>query len=308
MIHDALRAVSELAASQHGVFTRQQAAQHGCTKARVRRLLDQGLLTEPKRGVLVIAGAPVTWHQRLAVSTAPAGIVATHRAAARLFRLDGCRESDLLEVSCAWAAQSGDAIVHRRNLPPGDLVRIASIPCTNLARTLTDLGDVVPVDLVERALDDARRRGASLRWVRDTAERLHRPGVSGPRIILGLLDALQPSEALRDSWFESLIERIVSNSTLPAIERQFELKESCGKHVARFDLAMPSIRLGIEAHSREFHFGREAETRDEDRDHRVAMCGWDTMYLGWQSAHRPAQTLERVRLVVAGRSRSLGEQ
>ncbi len=101
-----------------------------------------------------------------------------------------------------------------------------------------------PVELVERALDDARRRGTSLRWIRDTAERLHRPGASGPRILLGLLDALQPGAAPRDSWFEKLIEHIVSDPALPTIERQFELHESCGRHVDRFDLAIR--RYGLE--------------------------------------------------------------
>jgi len=71
--------------------------------------------------------------------------------------------------------------------------------------------------------------------------------------------------------------------------------------VARFDLAMPDVRLGLEAHSREFHFGRDAEHRDEDRDHRIAALGWDTLYLGFAATRRPERTIQVVRDVVRAR-------
>ena len=53
-----------------------------------------------------------------------------------------------------------------------------------------------------------------------------------------------------------------------------------GRIVARADIAFPSVNLGLEAHSRRFHFGPDAEALDEDRDIAAALCGWELAYLG----------------------------
>lgn len=306
MRNDALGAVSELAAAQHGVFSRRQAASTGATKKQVRRLLDLGLLREPRPGILVVVGAPSSWEQRLSILTVIDGIVASHRSAARLHRLDGFASWDHIEVSARRSLHAAEAIGHRRDLPPSDVVVLNGVPTTNLARTLVDLGDVVDLEAVERALDDARRRGTSLRWIGETTDRLLRPGVSGPTRLRSLLDSIDPNTVVRDSWFEKLVESVLDDPSLPPVVRQYELRGEGGVFVARFDLAMPTLRLGLEAHSREFHFGRRAEGRDEDRDHRIAACGWDTVYLGWSTTKRPEQALQIVRRIVAARSRSLG--
>jgi len=304
MRNDAFGAVSELAAAQHGVFSRGQAASVGLTRNRIVRLIAAGVLEEPRPGVYLLRGAPHTWQQLLAVDTALDHVFASHRAAARVHDLDGCRAFDHIEVSSERYVRSPGGVAHRAHLPPIDLVVVDGIPTTNLARTLCDLGDVVPAGVVERALDDARRRGTSLRWLCETAERLHRPGVSGPATLRRLLRAIEPDVRVRDSWFEKVVELILRDPSLPAVVRQHELRNSVGGLVARFDLAMPSLRLGFEAHSREFHFGRAAETRDEDRDHRIAACGWDTVYLGWSATRRPSETLRLVREIVEARSRA----
>jgi len=52
---DALRAVAELAASQHRAFTRHQAAALKFDHRRVATAIRRGWLTEPVPGVLVLA-------------------------------------------------------------------------------------------------------------------------------------------------------------------------------------------------------------------------------------------------------------
>ena len=49
------------------------------------------------------------------------------------------------------------------------------------------------------------------------------------------------------------------------------------------------MRLGLEAHSRRFHFGPDAERHDEDRDIAAARCGWELLYLGWYATNCPAE-------------------
>jgi hypothetical protein len=51
-------------------------------------------------------------------------------------------------------------LVHRaKRLDPCDVTEVDGIPVTSVARTLCDLGAVVPQDAVEAALDSALRRG-----------------------------------------------------------------------------------------------------------------------------------------------------
>ena len=94
-------------------------------------------------------------------------------------------------------------------------------------------------------------------------------------------------------------------SALPPIERQFVLRRDDGCFVARIDIAMPSVRLGLEAHSRQFHFGPDAEPLDEQRDLAAAACGWELAYLGWYASKRPKEVVAIIRLVVAARQRDV---
>ncbi len=106
--------------------------------------------------------------------------------------LDGFRLVDLLELTATRRLKVGaDVMVHcTTDLERQDVVEIDGIRTTNLARTLADLGSVVDAKLVERALDDARRRQTSLRWIEQTARRLHRPGRSGPGTLLRSIEAI----------------------------------------------------------------------------------------------------------------------
>jgi hypothetical protein len=68
---------------------------------------------------------------------------------------------------------------------------------------------------------------------------------------------------------------------------------------------VPSVRLGLEAHSRRFHFGPLSEPLDEQRDLRSAAAGWELLYLGSYAAKRPAEVVESVVEVVETRRRNL---
>jgi hypothetical protein len=106
-----------------------------------------------------------------------------------------------------------------------------------------------------------------------------------------------------DSWFEELLELCLADSAIPPIELQYPIRNAAGRIVARTDIGIPSVRLGLEAHSRRFHFGFDAEPLDEQRDMRAAACGWELLYLGWYATFRPAEVLEIVKEVVEARRR-----
>ena len=304
MRNDTLGAVSELAASQHGCFTRSQAALLHLTRRQIRDLLENGVVSQPCPGVFVLTAVPETNEQSIMAATlARGGTRASHRDAALLHEIDGfSRLACEVSVERPRNVQIPGVTVHQvKALPPCDLVEVNRIATTSLARTFVDLGSVCTLDAMQRAFDDLVRRNVSLRWLTETATRLHRPGQRGTGVALELLAGFDTRGTVPDTWFERLLLDIIDDPTMPEVVTQFRLQDQTGNDVARFDLAMPEVRLGIEAHSRRFHFGSLAEGRDEDRDHAVSACGWDTMYLGWQATRSPADTLEKVRRTVAAR-------
>ena len=309
---NALSVVSELAASQHNVFTRRQAASRGITRKQLHRLIESGVIVAIESGGLVVLpeqGRP-SWHQRVigAVLDHP-GTVASHTTAARLDGVDGFEVIDDIELSVLRprVVRIPGVTVHRvTQLDACGIVRWGPVRCTNRARTLCDLGASTEPLMVERALDDAVRRGASVRWIRSTADRLHGPGRPGTRHPLAALGRLERGGRVRDSWFEKLVELCLDDPTIGHFERQYELRDDRGRHVARFDLAVPEVKLGIEAHSREHHFGAENEASDEHRDNAAGVEAWDVMYLGYESVQSPSAVRDLVVARVRARRRLIG--
>jgi very-short-patch-repair endonuclease len=294
-----------LFAAQHGLASVTQARAFGLNHRMVRRREELGELDRPSSGVIRLLAAPCSWEQQamLAILASRGDAVASHRTAAALHGLDGCVPGPI-EVSVVRPRRLrlSDVTVHQvADLDQRDVLRVRGIPCTGLARTLCDLGSVVAPDAVERAFDDARRRGVSLRWLEITATRLHGPGQRGTGVLLRVLADARRAPTVRGSWFEKLVEDCLQSSELPPLVRQHEVHDDDGRLVGILDLAFPSIRLGVEAHSRQFHFGRAAEHRDEDRDHRLASCGWEMLYVGWQGTRHPDELLAVV--VAAARHR-----
>jgi hypothetical protein len=311
MPDDAVRAVAELAASQHRVFTRHQAAELNFDRSRVATAIRLGWLDEPYPGVLVMAGGGESWAGRLIAATLADGghAVVSHRAAARLHRLDGFEHCDLVELSVTsrhrWRRKNEVIAHHVVALDAADVVAVDGIRCTGLARTLADLGAVVEPLLVRRALTDVRRRGTSLQWIQRTVERLHRPGQAGTGVLLRQLAAIPFEGRVPDSWFEELLALCLNDPDVPPIVLQYPIRAGDGRVVAKTDIGIPSVRLGLEAHSRRFHFGPDAEPLDEQRDLAAGACGWQLHYLGWFATRRTREVLAIVKQIIAARRREL---
>ncbi|MFN3255806.1 MAG: type IV toxin-antitoxin system AbiEi family antitoxin domain-containing protein [Ilumatobacter sp.] len=309
MSDSAVRAVTELAASRHSVVTRSQAAALGLSRARIATFVRQGWLREPYPGVLVVAGSRSTFEQRVAAAVlAVDGAAASHRSAARLHRLDGFERGSIVEVSVdrshRWQLPAPVVTHHVRDVDDPDIVCVDGVATTTIARTLADLGSVVRNrQLVERALTDARRRGVSISHLQAVNERLHRPGQAGTRVLRRLLDAIPFEGEVAESWFEEVVRRCLDHPAIPDVIPQYRIVDDAGRVVARVDLAIPSVKLAIEAHSRRFHFGPRAGRLDEERDVRLAGLGWEVLYVGWHQAKSPESVTQAVIDVVAARQR-----
>jgi hypothetical protein len=309
--NDAMGAVAELAASQHGVFTRSQAVDRGITSRQLKSLCALSLFDEPVRGVLRVRATPPTWHQQLLIATlAPPGFYAAFRAAAFLHRLDGFHDAPTPEIIGRRGCRrigGIDVIQHWvEPLDPDDLVVIDGIPCTGLARTVVDVCGLGDRNRSMRVFDDFERRGGSLNWLRMTTQRLHRPGQAGTGVVFELLDRRQRGGRVPDSWFERLVDHCLHMPGLPPWVRQHEVRDADGHVVARLDLACPTLLLGVEAHSKQFHFGQCPEALDQRRDNRAAVEGWDITYVGWYDTEQPAVVAKTIESIARRRATLLG--
>jgi hypothetical protein len=320
------------------VFTRKVAATSGFGPREISTASGRGYLTEPSPGVLVIAGSPNTWRQRLAVSieAGKGRATSSHRAGAVLFGLDGlddpdagCRIDEELPTNVERLGPvvmppKLDVLVRQPfwfDLPAGydgavhqakyldldvDTVTIDGLRCTHLARTLCDLGSVWSDDEVWRALISARRKhDLSPRWLAVTAAAIERGGPSGAGTIRRLLRRWANEGVLPESWLEELL-GMLRQPGFPTLVRQHRVCDAKGKVIARVDAAMPDIKLAFEGHSRRFHFGPIREAADEDRDLALQAAGFEVVYLGWYAAQSPANVMENLRPVIDERRRLHG--
>lgn len=198
-------------------------------------------------------------------------------------------------------------IAHQSPVKPEHCLVIDGIPCTSLARTIVDLGQVVGDEQVIRAMDSFQRMGYSLTWLEQVATDLHRPGQRGTALVLGQVRDRKASGVVRGSWLERLIELAIASPKLPKLELQHIIREDeGGAFIAQVDLAFPVVRFGIEAHSRSFHTGTHQEILDQRRENRAIAEGWQFLYLGWADRKSPAQARAYLERVIARRARDLG--
>ncbi len=237
------------------------------------------------------------------IQTLQGGAVASHRAAAALHGFDGFRPGTV-EVCVPRNLESNDrnAIVHGwRRSDEADVVVIDGIRATSVERTLAQLGAVVERRKVEQALDGALRDGLSPVALEQTLERLWRPGRTGVGTLRRLIDDPRRTGMLPDSWFERLVQHVANAAGLPPVVLQHEVRVASGRR--RLDLAYPDVKLGIEAHSRRFHFGPTRTEADNIRDLELAAIGWEVVYVTWGMAHEPVELVRHLQAIYRARSR-----
>lgn len=156
------RAVAGIAAVQHGLVSASQLQGLGATRQQVRTRLDRGQWRQVDPAVIRIAGLPETWESEVltAVLAAGKGALASHRTAARLWGIETMR-ADVVEITIPRGRRyrRPGVIAHQStDLDRTTATIVNGIPTTLVARTLLDLGAVVPKKLVLLAIDEARRK------------------------------------------------------------------------------------------------------------------------------------------------------
>jgi very-short-patch-repair endonuclease len=270
--------LNRLAAGQHSLAHRTQATELGMTARQIDERVASGLLIPEQRGVYRLAGAPRTPEQALLAACLAAGAVASHRSAGVLWAMRGVESArpEIIVPATRCPTLRG-VLVHRTDrLDPVDVSRRRRISVTTPARTLLDLGAVVPAPVVESALEDAlMRRLVTFALLTATLERLGGPGRNGAGVLRALVEERDPATAPTQSMLEDRMFRLIRRARLPAPVRQYEVAG------VRLDGAYPHLRLGLEADSRRWHGGRLDVQRNSDKANRLLAHGWRVLHFTW---------------------------
>jgi very-short-patch-repair endonuclease len=281
-------AVTRLAARQYSLAHRYQLQELGMTPRQIQTRVESGWFVPIHRNVYRLAGGLSSPEQHLLAACwgAGPGAVASHVSAGGLWALRGV-ETGPTEITVLGDQHRRlvGVTTHRTDrLDDIDVSRRRGIPVTTPARTLLDLGAVVPALVVESALEDAlMRRLVTFKLLFNTLERLGGPGRNGAGVLRALVEERDPATAPTESMLEDLLFRVVRRGGLPEPVRQYEVAG------VRLDGAYPDIRLGLEANSRIWHGGRLDVQRNADKANVLLAQGWRVLYFTWFHLTRRAR-------------------
>lgn len=295
-------ALVELATAQHGVIGLDQLRVLGLTAAAVHKRAAVGRLHRQHAGVYSIVPRALLKREGLwmaAVLACGPGAVLSHRSAAALHELmaSGGVDIDVTVPHRSRRKHSGIAVHCSTNLAPEDVTVVNNIPCTSVARTLLDLGEVVTGRRLERAFDQSEILEVfDLRAIDDQlARNPTRPGANAVRRVLN-----EHYIGRTPTWSEN-------EEALLAITRplgipdpdtnQFVILDDGGPPI-RVDFVWREERVAVEADSKKWHLTRQRYETDRQRDQRLIAAGWTVIRTTWKQMTRRPHELRPLLLKV----------
>lgn len=271
------------AALQSRPFTALEAFEAGVPRRVLARLVDEGGLARPLRGVYcssLIALDLETRCRAAALVMPPFGLICDRTAAwlhgVDLFALKEYDEAPPLDISVLRGHSRRRRTEYRsgsRDLTPRDVQRIHGVWVTTPLRTALDLGCLLrPRDALV-ALDGFMRvSGVTLQEMQAELPRYRRRrGVVQLRWLVPL--AIPTSESPGESWTRMAI----VEAGLPIPEAQHWVRDDDGVRRYRLDLAYPEARIAVEYDGREFHTSEARRKLDRERRDWLRRHGWTVL-------------------------------
>jgi very-short-patch-repair endonuclease len=282
--------VAWIAARRHGVVGYAELIEAGVTPDGVDRRVAAGWLHREYRGVFAVGHPGLTPRGRWAAAVLSAGERAalSNRSAGALWGI--CRDGAEVSVTTDGRDRRGAAGVetHAGRLRPGDTAIIDGIRVTKVARTLLDLAEVLTVEQLVAAIDQAtanRQLHASLMSSVIKASR----GRRGLKPLRAALLRTRPQDVLTRSELERRARRLVATAGLPAPEMNVRVD---GYEV---DMLWRDAGLVVELDGSEYH----DPERDTRKTNNLMARGWTVQRFTWrQVVNDPAwvvQSLQAVR-------------
>lgn len=283
-------AVAEVSRAEHGAFSRAEAIEAGHSAKTIRSRLETGKWQGLYPTVYCLRGTPPTWWRDQSAACKWTRGVASGRAAGHLWRLPGCEPPpiEVLTVHHNVIPHSG-VILHRtKRLVNEQLIGVQGIPCTSIERTLMDLcghfGDRRGAAI---AVDDALRRGLTTLGDLDHCLYLTaRRGRNGCGILRKIVRSRMQTAVPPHSALETIIFDVIDRSHLPMPKLQHTIRDRYGNFVARPDFVYVEEKLIIQGHSKQWHWGEAAESKDLAQHNQLSGLGYRVIYATWADATR----------------------
>jgi very-short-patch-repair endonuclease len=281
------------ARAHHGIITLDAS---GMSRDAWYRAIKAGTIEQLHPHVARLHGTPDTPEQRIiaGVTAVGTGALASHRSAARLWGIPRPDDDpvDVLVASPRRDLKLDGVVVHR----PRDLARLVpqrrfGILCTNIIRTLLDLGTVDPEALHGAVGHAITTNLVSLDALEIAAAEHARPGRGG---VVAVRDAIadwsidhQPADAVLETAFARVAERY----GLPEMEFHPMIEGF------KVDVRVRDTPVVIECDGWAYH-AREPGQREpgqRERDAKLIGAGWIVLRFTYRAIiTRPKATADRI--------------
>ncbi len=288
-------------ATHHGVFSRAEAAAFGITNNKLSGMLRRGEAIRTHPSTYQLTSHQRTWRSHLRSAAISAEGVASHRAAAVLWEIDGYAETIpeivIDETRCITLP---DIKVHRsRQFGRIDRQIVDGIPVTGIARTVLDLAAVVGPRRLELTVDAVLRQRL-VEWpdLYDVLVRHSAKGRDGCGRLRQLLEVRYGESAIPDSAWNRIVGTLLLDAGLPEPRYEVEIREG-DRFVARVDLAYERQKLAIELDSVRWHLNQTSFVEDPRRKNNLLLAGWRVLTFTWTDyTERPHHLVDTVRRVL----------
>lgn len=305
--------------------TTRQIIAEGGSHRELRRQLDAGTIHRIARGAYVerLPTDPREAHRLLITATVPglpAGVL-SHASAAVLHGLpvpDGALTR--LHITRPRASKGGGwsgvrVHVHAAKLPDEDVQEVDGFAVTGVVRTCLDLARILPFEdavvLLDAAMHDPDHPADERTDIRLALE----SGLAGLGRVPGVRRARQAlafADGRAASPLESRSRIIMWQQGLPKPELQYEVYDSFGHLVARYDFAWPEQRVygecdGKVKYAQLLRPGESAADvvmREKRRDNDAAARGWRDVHWDDGDLKRPRVLANRIRAVLFPRAKA----
>jgi hypothetical protein len=308
-IDDGLGPLVELAASRHNAFHSSEAAEIGINSRRLRRAERNGILRSLHPKVWGFSGIRASPQQAIRGATIALPLAsAAYQSAAWLYGwIDRPSSMPHVLIGPQTRARLPGASVHRvaNVTTERDICKVNNIRTLNKAATLVLLGATADRLIVEKCLDEYLRSDSET-WLDETFARLWTRTSKGPRVLEQIRNSPRRVEGVTESWLERVVADLVNQPSLPPVVLQHPVVAE-GRRF-RLDIACPDLMLGVEAHGRSFHYGKDKEDADNVRDLLIGTLGWKLIYVTYSQSRDPDEFVRLFTRLALTRARQLGVQ
>ncbi len=208
-----------------------------------------------------------------------------------------------------WTRQIPWLTVHEsKQFDLAEPMEIDAIPCTDLGRTVLDLGAVVDERRLDGAIDAlVREKRIDLRTLAAVQKMHSRRGRDGcGKLREALEKRVGESGTPRSEWSRDAADLLVAHQ-LPRPEFEHPVLSPNGGFLGEVDLAYPEARLAIELDSVRWHLSRIGFEEDAVRRNRMIVIGWQVLNFTYSEFRdHPSRMVQTVRDALGRRTTRSG--